>query len=66
VIDRHRQLARLAPNGRHVVAAQSGHWIQFDEPDLVVAIIRETVERARTGKGSDLDFPFPAQRIAEL
>ena len=51
VIDRHRQLARLSSQGRHVIAARSGHWIQFDEPDLVVAIIRETVDRARPTQG---------------
>jgi pimeloyl-ACP methyl ester carboxylesterase len=47
VIDRHRRLARLSPNGRHIIAARSGHWIQFDEPDLVVETIRDTVERSR-------------------
>jgi len=46
VIDRHRRLARLSPKGRHIVAARSGHWIQFDEPDLVVEAIRDTVERS--------------------
>jgi pimeloyl-ACP methyl ester carboxylesterase len=44
---RHRQLARLSPRGRHVVAAKSGHWVQFDEPELVVGILREMVEGAR-------------------
>src|SRR6266542_3460760 len=46
-IAQHRQLARLSFQGRHMVATKSGHWIQFDEPDLVVAAIREIVERAR-------------------
>jgi pimeloyl-ACP methyl ester carboxylesterase len=44
---KHRELARLSSQGRHVVATKGGHWIQFDEPDLVVATIREIVERAR-------------------
>jgi len=39
----HRQLARLSSNGRQIVAAESGHWIQFDSPDLVVATIRDVV-----------------------
>jgi len=43
----HRELARLSSQGRHVVATNGGHWIQFDEPDLVVTTIREIVERAR-------------------
>ena len=46
-IAKHRQLARLSPQGRHVIAANSAHWIQFDEPDLVVATIRDIVERTR-------------------
>jgi pimeloyl-ACP methyl ester carboxylesterase len=46
-IAQHRQLAYLSSQGRHIVATKSGHWIQFDEPDLVVAAIREMVERAR-------------------
>jgi hypothetical protein len=31
-------LARLSPIGRHIVAATSGHWVQFDDPNLVVAL----------------------------
>jgi pimeloyl-ACP methyl ester carboxylesterase len=44
---KHRQLARLSPEGRHVVATKSGHWIQFDEPDLIVTAIREIIGRTR-------------------
>jgi pimeloyl-ACP methyl ester carboxylesterase len=46
-IARHRALARLSPQSRHMTAAKSGHWIQFDEPDLVVTAIREMVDRTR-------------------
>jgi pimeloyl-ACP methyl ester carboxylesterase len=46
-IAKHRELARLSPRGGHVVAVESGHWIQFDRPDLVVTTIAEVVERAR-------------------
>jgi len=46
-IGRHRALARLSRHSRHVIAAKSGHWIQFDEPDLVVAAIRDIVDRTR-------------------
>ena len=46
-ISKHRQLACLSPQGRHLVASHSGHWIQFDRPDLVVAAIRDVVDRAR-------------------
>jgi hypothetical protein len=29
------------------MASRSAHWVQFDEPDLVIAVIRELVERER-------------------
>jgi pimeloyl-ACP methyl ester carboxylesterase len=43
----HRSLAETSIAGRHVVAARSAHWIQFDEPELVVAAVRDLVESAR-------------------
>jgi pimeloyl-ACP methyl ester carboxylesterase len=30
-----------------VIAAGSGHWIQFDEPELIVTAIREVVAQVR-------------------
>jgi len=46
-MSRHRALARLSSKGRHLIATGSGHWIQFDEPGLVVAVVRDIVDRAR-------------------
>ena len=43
----HRMLAEASAQGRHVVATRSAHWVQFDEPDLIVEIVRELVEDAR-------------------
>ncbi len=43
----HRMLADASVKGRHVVAASSAHWVQFDEPDLVVKVVRELVETYR-------------------
>jgi pimeloyl-ACP methyl ester carboxylesterase len=40
-------LARLVPNGRLVVASQSGHQINQEEPELVVAALRQVVAEAR-------------------
>jgi pimeloyl-ACP methyl ester carboxylesterase len=40
-IARHRALARLSSHGRHIVAERAGHWIQFDDPELVIATIRD-------------------------
>ncbi len=36
-------LALAAQLGQHIVAERSGHWIMFDEPELVVEAIRQSV-----------------------
>ena len=40
----HESLAHLSSQGKHVVASKGSHWIQLDEPDLVIESIREVVE----------------------
>ncbi|MBI1872485.1 MAG: alpha/beta hydrolase [Acidobacteria bacterium] len=40
----HAALARASRDGRHIVAEHCGHWIQLDEPDLVVRAIRPMVD----------------------
>lgn len=40
----HRALAARSANAQHVVASRSTHWVQFDEPELVVAAVKEVVE----------------------
>ena len=46
-VSRHRALASSSSRGRTVVAKKSGHYIQFDEPELVVGAIRDVVHAAR-------------------
>jgi len=41
------ELARLSSASKHVIAAESAHWIHLDEPELVASAIREVVEAAR-------------------
>jgi pimeloyl-ACP methyl ester carboxylesterase len=41
------EIAALVPKSKHVIAEQSGHDIHHDQPDLVVAAIRDVVEAAR-------------------
>jgi pimeloyl-ACP methyl ester carboxylesterase len=41
------QLARLSTNGRLVVAGESGHFVQLEQPDLVAETIQEVIEQAR-------------------
>jgi len=40
-------MARLSSKGKHFVASRAGHWLQLDEPELVIQVIREVVEAAR-------------------
>jgi pimeloyl-ACP methyl ester carboxylesterase len=43
-LEEREQIAGRSPRGRHIVARKSGHWIQLDEPELVVEAIREMVD----------------------
>ena len=40
-------LANLVPNARYAVATKSGHNIHQDQPELVIAAIREVVDALR-------------------
>jgi pimeloyl-ACP methyl ester carboxylesterase len=42
-------LANRSPRGRHIVAADSSHWIPLDEPATVIAAVREVVDAVRAG-----------------
>jgi pimeloyl-ACP methyl ester carboxylesterase len=41
------ELAALSPRGRVVVAEESGHTIELDRPDLVIAAVEEVLAAAR-------------------
>jgi pimeloyl-ACP methyl ester carboxylesterase len=41
------ELAALAPGARHVLATESGHYVQLDQPRLVIDAIRDVVEAVR-------------------
>jgi pimeloyl-ACP methyl ester carboxylesterase len=41
------QLAALLPDARHVVANESDHYIQIEQPDLVIEAVRQVVEAVR-------------------
>ncbi len=53
-VELQRQTTRLSTNSRFVVAERSGHFIQRDQPELVVDAIREIVEMVRAER-ADLD-----------
>ncbi len=39
------EIARLSTDSRHVVATHSGHYVQLDQPELVVAAVQEVLAR---------------------
>jgi pimeloyl-ACP methyl ester carboxylesterase len=39
-----RGLAERSSRWRHLIAEHSGHWIPFDEPELIVRAVRELVD----------------------
>jgi pimeloyl-ACP methyl ester carboxylesterase len=41
-------LARLSSRSKHIIADKSGHYIQRDQPELVIDSIRQVVEATRT------------------
>ena len=43
----HIELAAQSSRGKRVVAEKSGHYIQLEQPELVLDAIREVVEAAR-------------------
>jgi pimeloyl-ACP methyl ester carboxylesterase len=45
-----RELARLVPGGRLVIATESGHDIQHEQPELVLDAIRDVVRAVRAGE----------------
>ena len=36
----HAAIAKHSSNGSHIIAAKSGHWVQFDEPELILNAVR--------------------------
>ena len=44
-----RELATRSPQAEHIVAPNSGHYIQNDEPALVIDAIRRVMAKARSG-----------------
>jgi pimeloyl-ACP methyl ester carboxylesterase len=45
------RLAALVPDAQYVLATESGHYIQLDQPELVIDAIRDVVAAVRTQDG---------------
>jgi pimeloyl-ACP methyl ester carboxylesterase len=48
----HLALAQGSAHGRHVIASRSTHWVQFDEPELIVAAVRELVDPGHASRAA--------------
>ena len=55
-IQSHAEWANALPQGRHILADHSGHGVHVEAPELVVDVIRQLVDAARSGR----DGPLPA------
>jgi pimeloyl-ACP methyl ester carboxylesterase len=51
VMAAHDALARLSSRGRVASASASGHWVPFDEPELIADAVRDIVVASRGSKG---------------
>ena len=51
--ERQPDLLRLSSNSVQIVATNSGHLIQLDAPDLVVAALAEVVDATRNHRRLD-------------
>lgn len=47
-----KELARLSTRSTHVIAKNSGHFIQFDRPDIVIEAVRKIVNQARQAQST--------------
>lgn len=45
----HEAVASLSSRGEHLVAAAGGHWVHFDDPELVASTIRRIVKLSSSG-----------------
>jgi pimeloyl-ACP methyl ester carboxylesterase len=48
----HHTLSESSVHGRHLVARRSAHWVQFDEPELIVDVINNLLESHRAAEPS--------------
>jgi pimeloyl-ACP methyl ester carboxylesterase len=63
-IREHAAAAQRSSRGVHLIAHGSGHWIQLDQPALVVAAIRQLVEHYRQTRGfRTVAFPPGSTRM---
>jgi hypothetical protein len=52
-------LTRRSENAKQIIVEESGHYIQVEQPDLVIETIRQVVEAARGGSHLSGDKASP-------
>ncbi|MCC7023060.1 MAG: alpha/beta hydrolase [Thermomicrobiales bacterium] len=53
------RLAALLPNARHEIAARSDHYVQIEQPDLVIAAVKAVVDAVRDPASWERVTPEP-------
>jgi pimeloyl-ACP methyl ester carboxylesterase len=43
----HKAIAARSLQGKHIIAANSAHWIHLDQPELIVQAFREMAEKLK-------------------
>ena len=64
-VDARSDLVRQVPGARHITDTDSGHYIHWEQPELVTAAVREVVEAARK-KSCALDIKNHGQCVKAL
>lgn len=49
-LEKHKEWIAKVPNGKHVVVEKSGHFIQAEQPQVVIEAIRQVIDQARRSK----------------
>jgi pimeloyl-ACP methyl ester carboxylesterase len=59
----HVAIAEHSMQGNHIVAEKSGHWIQFDEPELILNAVRQMVTAHKTSSAAKAEEPASSEKI---
>jgi pimeloyl-ACP methyl ester carboxylesterase len=46
-IEKHKEWIATVPSGKHIIVEQTGHFIQAQQPKLVIDTIRQTLSQIR-------------------
>ena len=48
ILASHAAIAARSQHGKHIIAKKSAHWVQFDEPEIIVEAVREIAANSRS------------------